>query len=96
MIDLYVYYKLAPEHEAAVLALVPVIQARLAAAHGVRPQLKRRPAVRDGLHTWMEIYPAVDDDFASVLEQALKQGGFASLNTSARHTEVFVDALPCV
>ena len=40
------------------------MQAKLAAGSGVAPQLKRRPESRDGLQTWMEIYPVVGEGFA--------------------------------
>jgi hypothetical protein len=100
MIDLYVYYKLAPSQAAAALALLLPMQARLAANHAITPLLKRRAlaigANPDDLQTWMEVYPGVPDDFANVLAAAVDQAGFAALDAGPRHIEVFVDAAPCV
>ena len=67
MKDLYIYYQVKEEHAQALEARVRALQAKLAAASGVAPQLKRRPEVKDGLQTWMEIYPVVGEGFAELL-----------------------------
>jgi hypothetical protein len=59
MIDLYVYYKVRGIDAARLAPLVRAMQERLATQQGVRGQLKRRPEEKDGLQTWMEIYPDV-------------------------------------
>lgn len=95
MIDLYIYYQ-AREADSATLAdTVRAMQAALASGHGVAPQLKRRPRASDGLLTWMEVYPAVADDFAAVVEAAALQAGLPGLTAGARHAEVFMDELLC-
>ena len=72
MIDLYVYYKV---REGDVAALAPRVRA-LQDSVGVPAQLKRRPDVRDGLQTWMEVYPGVDDAFPARLDAAARSAGF--------------------
>lgn len=95
MIDLYIYYQ-AREADSAVLGdTVRAMQAALAGGHGVAPQLKRRPRASDGLLTWMEVYPAVADNFAAVVETAVLEAGLARLIAGPRHAEVFMDELPC-
>jgi hypothetical protein len=95
MVDLYVYYKVRDEHAAPLEALVRAMQARLASAAGVPAQLKRRPEAKDGLQTWMEVYPAVDAGFAAELEVAAKAAGLAGLIEGPRRSEVFTDLTPC-
>jgi hypothetical protein len=70
MIDLYVYYKVRAPSAAALAPRVRAMQAALAAGHGVATQLKRRPDDKDGLQTWMEVYPGVPDTFADALDRA--------------------------
>ena len=93
MRDLYIYYKV-PAHQAASLwPRVQALQAELAVRHGIHAQLRRRPEARDGLQTWMEIYPDAPDGI-----EALIDGAFAASSIvidSPRHTEVFTDDSPC-
>lgn len=91
MTDLYIYYQARDSDAAAVQAGVGAMQARLA----VPAQLKRRPETRDGLHTWMEVYPGAADGFAAELAAAVHDSGLAALTVGARHTEVFMDIPPC-
>jgi hypothetical protein len=91
MIDLYVYYKVRASEADALAPRVRALQAQVAARHGVQGQLKRRPEARDGLQTWMEVYPAVGQDFAALLAQAVEQAGFEPLLAGARHAEIFID-----
>ncbi|PQO90240.1 DUF4936 domain-containing protein [Massilia phosphatilytica] len=91
MIDLYVYYKVR-ELDAA--ALVPRVRA-LQDSVGVPSQLKRRPDVRDGLQTWMEVYPDVDDGFPARLDAAARTAGFEGLIEGPRRAEIFMDLPTC-
>jgi hypothetical protein len=91
MIDLYVYYKVREADAAALAPRVRALQAHVAAHHGVQGQLKRRPQARDGVQTWMEVYPAVGPDFAALLAQAAAEAGLDALPGGPRHAEVFVD-----
>lgn len=95
MVDLYVYYKVPDRHAPRLEPLVRTMQATLARRHGVAVQLKRRPASKDGLQTWMEVYPAVDDGFASALDAAASEAGLAQFVEGPRRTEVFTDLNPC-
>jgi hypothetical protein len=95
MIDLYVYYKVREDGADALAPRVRALQAEIAARHGVHGQLKRRPEARDGLLTWMEVYPAVDAGFAALLAEAVAHAGLESQLAGPRHTEVFMDVSPC-
>lgn len=95
MKDLYIYYQVKEEHAQALEARVRSLQAKLAADSGVSPQLKRRPESRDGLQTWMEIYPVVGEGFAEQLALAADGAGLLSLTAGGRHVETFMDLPPC-
>lgn len=58
--ELYVYYRVAPEHADDLRARVLGAQAALQRAHpGLHARLLRRPPVDPTLdHTWMEVYAA--------------------------------------
>jgi hypothetical protein len=94
MIDLYVYYKVRELDAAALAPRVRAMQAALAAGHGVAVQLKRRPGSKDGLQTWMEVYPGAPDGFAEALAQAARDAGLGALPDGPRRTEIFVDLNP--
>lgn len=96
--DLYVYYKVRDADCAALQGTVIAMQARLAAAHGLAPQLKRRPLAVDGVQTWMEVYPGVgaaQEAFLSALGAAVADAGLARWIAGPRHIEVFEDLPPC-
>jgi hypothetical protein len=95
MIDLYVYYKVRSADAAALAPRIRALQAQLAGAHGVMPQLKRRPGGGDGLQTWMEVYPAVDDAFPRALDDAAAAAVLDGLIDGPRRAEVFMDLTPC-
>lgn len=94
MIDLYVYYKVREADAAALVPRVRAMQAALAASHGVAVQLKRRPDSKDGLQTWMEVYPGAADTFADTVDGAAAGAGLGALISGPRRTEVFVDLTP--
>ena len=91
MIDLYVYYKVREADAPALAPRVRALQARV----GVPAQLKRRPDVRDGLQTWMEIYPSVDDGFPARLDAAARDAGFEGHIQGERRPEIFTDLPTC-
>lgn len=95
MKDLYIYYQVREEHAQTLEARVRAMQAKLAAASGVAPQLKRRPEAQDGMQTWMEIYPVVGEGFTDLLAAAADEAGLLALTAGARHLEVFMDLPPC-
>jgi hypothetical protein len=94
--DLYIYYKVQDADAASLQVSVRALQAGLAASHGVCGLLRRRPETKDGVQTWMEVYPAVPAGFVAVLEDAVAQAGLAAMTSGPRHTEVFTDVEPCV
>jgi len=95
MADLYIYYRV-PEAQAAQLApRVRAMQARLAVAHGVAGQLKRRPQAAEGMQTWMEIYLATGAGFDAALATAVQEAAVLEQIDGQRHTEVFMDVDPC-
>jgi hypothetical protein len=93
--DLYIYYTVRTCLADALSARVSEMQASLAAKCGVGVALKRRPAEKNGRHTWMEIYLAVPEGFDVLLEQAVAQAKLATLIDGERHTEYFMDVVPC-
>ncbi|QBE66467.1 DUF4936 family protein [Pseudoduganella lutea] len=93
--DLYVYYRVRDEDAGQLLPRVRVMQAQLAAAHGVAPQLKRRPESTGGMQTWMEVYPATLPDFTDALAHAADASNLGPLVAGPRHTEVFMDISSC-
>ncbi len=94
MIDLYVYYKVREQDAAALAPRVRAMQAELAANHGLAVQLKRRPDSKDGMQTWMEVYPGATDTFADTVEGAALRAGLGALIGGPRRAEVFVDLTP--
>ncbi|MES3020402.1 MAG: DUF4936 family protein [Pseudomonadota bacterium] len=95
MFDLYIYYQVREADADALAARVRAMQARLAAAHGVEGQLKRRPDAKDGRQTWMEIYPATAAGFDAALAAAVQDAALSELTDGNRHTEIFTDLTPC-
>lgn len=96
MIDLYVYYKVRLEDADSLAPRVRAMQMRLtdARAGSAKPLLQRRPESRDGLQTWMEVYPGVDQAFGARLEQAVLEAGLGASIQGPRRSEVFIDLLP--
>jgi len=94
MTDLYVYYKVRERDAAALAPRVRAMQAALAASHGIAVQLKRRPDSKDGMQTWMEVYPGVPDSFAADLGRTATDRGLDKLIDGPRRAEVFVDLIP--
>ncbi len=94
MIDLYVYYKVRDDVAARLAPLVRAFQAE-AAAGVAGAALKRRPGSKDGMQTWMEVYPSVPEGFPAQLEAAASAAGFASLIEGPRRAEVFMELSTC-
>jgi hypothetical protein len=94
MMDLYVYYKVREQDAAALAPRVRAMQAALARDPQLSPQLMRRPETKDGMQTWMEVYPGVGQAFQAQLDAAAAQAGLADLIAGPRRAEVFVDLEP--
>lgn len=95
MIDLYVYYKVRDADAASLAPRVRAMQAQLAGSANAPAQLKRRPEARDGLQTWMEVYPSVPAGFADAVEAAALAAGLHTTIEGPRRSEIFTDLLPC-
>jgi len=91
MVDLYVYYKVPQANAALLEPPVRALLARLAADTGISGQLKRRPESKDGVQTWMEVFPGVDASFSALLESYAREAGIAGLIDGPRRAEVFVE-----
>ena len=55
----------------------------------------KRPEAKDGVQTWMEVYPAAPEGFAAIVDAAAQQAGLLALSDCARHAEIFMDLSPC-
>lgn len=95
MRDFYVYYKVRNEDAGKLAPLVHAMQRRLAQDAGVQVQLKRRPEDRDGLQTWMEVYPGAANGFEALLSQAAVEAGIERHLAGPRRLEIFTDLPPC-
>ncbi|WP_426211071.1 DUF4936 family protein [Massilia sp. TWP1-3-3] len=95
MTDLYIYYRVPDAHAALLAPRVRAMQERLAVAHGVAGQLKRRPGSPDGVQTWMEVYPDTAAGFDAALAAAAQDAALSALIDGKRHTEVFMDLSTC-
>lgn len=93
--DIYLYYTVREVDAALTRTRVAALQHRLGNAYDIKPTVRRRPEQRDGLQTWMEIYPDVPTGFDSVIEQAADEEGLTELATNGRHVEVFIELPPC-
>ncbi len=89
--DIFVYYKVRTGLADALTRSVLEMQAELTKKYGVAGMLKRRPAEKDGCHTWMEIYPAVPGGFDALLEDSVARLQLATLIDGERHVEYFMD-----
>ena len=93
--DLYVYYRVQPQHSAELQAIVMNMQEKLGNLHGMNFSLKRRVEKNVDYQTWMEIYFSVSDEFTDELGLAVKNEDLMRLIDGERHNEIFVDMPPC-
>ena len=79
VLNLYVYYRIAPEQTAAVKTCVDTLFMALANTTGIHGRWMRR---LDDPGTFMEIYEAIDERerFLEHFEAALHQSGFAQFS----------------
>lgn len=88
---LYVYYRCSAAELQLTTDIARAMQSALRSLHpDVQPELLRRPELRDGEATLMEIYAGagVDAEFELTLERAARQVALPQ----PRHVERFVDA----
>jgi len=93
--EMYVYYRVASGHAQQLKSRVLQMQARLSEQYPIRAALKRRPVEESGMHTWMEVYLAVPEDFEARLQQAVQDADLPALIHGPRHIEYFLDSASC-
>jgi len=92
--ELFIYYRAEPARVEAVAGAVQQMQAQLCDAHpGLQARLLRRPDVRDGLQTWMEIYRLPEGTSPVALAAAIERAAesLQAQLTGRRHVEHFAE-----
>jgi hypothetical protein len=93
--DLYIYYRARCEHAANLLDCAASLQRRVKQEYGIVTALKRRPEIKNGMHTWMEVYLDVPPGFEEKLTPMIAEAGLIGLIDGERHTETFLDYSAC-
>jgi hypothetical protein len=93
--DYYVYYRVRAENAEQLLQSVCEMQKHILQYHGIIGSLKRRPQLRDGMHTWMEVYSAAPNDFDALLIAESQRAGLEKWIDGERHVEHFWDLNSC-
>jgi hypothetical protein len=92
-LNLYVYYRCRASDDAAVRKALSALAGSLSSAGLPCPSVLRRPDLRDGERTWMEVYASIEEPrveaFVSVLDAQVTACGLVPLLRSARHLERF-------
>jgi hypothetical protein len=91
--DIFVYYRVYPEHTETCQIAVLAMQKQLESSHAIQTDLKYRVDQSDkNQHpTWMEIYSHVPEGFITILEQAVIAAKVDAYIEGERHIEVFED-----
>ena len=89
--SLYVYY----ETDASQLHRVPEIVGAIQQTVHHPASLSRRIESSTTRLTWMEIYPAIADDFTERLESAVRLSALPALIQGVRHLEIFEEIALC-
>jgi len=89
---LFVYYKVPSEDRGAALAAVATLRERIAAAlPHIHLECMQRPAIANGVETWMEIYRSdvgISEEGAQRIEAAVSQ--IPTLARWPRAREIFI------
>lgn len=94
-LDWYIYYHVRADHAALLQTRVTAMQRHLLQHHGIAGALKRRPQLRDGLHTWMEVYTSAPNNFDTILASEVESAALSELIDGERHVEHFWDLSSC-
>jgi hypothetical protein len=94
-VDWYIYYRVRAEQAPLLHARVSAMQRRLLQQAGVRAMLKQGPQLRDGFHTWMEVYVAAPSDFGAILAREVLNAELSEIIDGERHVEHFWDVTSC-
>ena len=91
--DIFVYYRVHPEHTELLLNAIFKLQNQLKTHYAIETSLKRRSDQADQKEyaTWMETYQNVPVGFIDILEQAVTTADISAYIEGERHIEVFED-----
>ncbi len=91
--DIFVYYRVHPQHIEKCHITVLAMQNQLKSGHAIQTELKCRVDQSDKNQnpTWMEIYSHVPEGFITVLEHAVIAAKVDTFIEGARHIEIFED-----
>ncbi|MFZ6649682.1 DUF4936 family protein [Undibacterium sp. TJN25] len=94
--DCYIYYRAEAQHQQQVGQQAGKLL-QLFEQAGVATELKRRPEAENGMHTWMEVYKGVPQDFEAQMRAALQHTQLLAViaDGGKRHIEYFMDITPC-
>lgn len=94
-VDWYVYYRVRAERAALLQVRVGAMQNSLRQKHGITCALKQQPQLRDGMHTWMEVYLSAPAAFEAILASEARHVALTELIEGERHVEYFRDLTSC-
>lgn len=91
--DIFVYYRVHPEHKELLLNAIFNMQNQLKTHYAIETSLKRRSDQADQKEyaTWMETYQNVPVGFIDILKQAVTTADISAYIKGERHIEVFED-----
>lgn len=93
MRELYVYYRVRPEHASLARGVALKMQATLRARHaGLQARLLHRPHAADAVQTWMETYACTPGGVDDTLQRHIATAAevLAPWIDGTRHVEVFI------
>jgi len=91
----YIYFKAKIENETAIIVAERELQNRLQQKLRLITSLQRRPKAVNGIHTWMEVYENIPNNFDELLEDMMSQTALPDLQYSERHVEYFLNVDVC-
>ena len=91
--DIFVYYRVHPEHTEPLLNAIFNMQNQLKTHYAIETSLKRRSDKSDQKEhaTWMETYQNVPVGFIGSLHDAVIKANISAYIEGERHIEVFED-----
>ena len=91
--DIFVYYRVHPEHTELLLKAIFNMQNQLKTHYAIETSLKRRSDQADQKEyaTWMETYQNVPAGFIEVLNKGVSKANISAYIEGERHIEVFED-----
>jgi len=91
--DIFVYYRVHPEHTQPLMSAIFNMQNQLKTHYAIQTSLKRRSDQADQKDyvTWMETYQNVPVGFIESLNEAVSKANISAFIEGERHIEVFED-----